>query len=109
LFHSLRRSYLDSIVESEILTVTKTVLAPDTMAPHLAAFPPGARERLAAALSTPSFDGKLEGPVVDSLGMKIPEVMSRLLPLARLYALADYRVGAITQGATGAFYFGANL
>jgi cytidine deaminase len=96
-------------VERETLTSFKPVLTPERLATHLAAFQAGPRERLMAAFQTQSFAGKLEAEIVAGLGMNVPDVMLRLLPLARLYALADFHVGAIAQGTTGAFYFGANM
>jgi cytidine deaminase len=96
-------------VEREILPVMNRAPTPDTIALHLAALPSPARERLTTVLSAPSFAGKLDANIVDGVGMKISDLMSALLPLAQLYALAGFRVGAITQGATGALYLGANL
>lgn len=98
-----------TIVKSEFPAERKRVLTPEAVARHLAAFPAGPRGQLAAIFGAQSFTGKLSPDTVAGLGMKIPDLMTRLLPLAQLYALADFRVGAIAHGATGALYFGANL
>ena len=74
-----------------------------------AAFAAGPRERLEAFCSDPSFAGKLDAKIVAGLGLEIPDLMFRLLPLAQSYAVAEFRVGAVAQGASGALYFGANL
>ena len=87
----------------------KRVLTPETVEPLLRAFPAGSRDLLTAALCAPSFVGKLDAGIERGVGIGIRDLMSSLLPLAQLYALADFRVGAITQGASGALYFGANL
>lgn len=93
----------------------KPVLTPDSTRIHLEAFPPAPRERLARALHGETFAGRVDADVVgeilrlDPAGLATQDLMLRLLPLAQSFAQAGFKVGAISQGAGGALYLGANL
>ena len=83
---------------------------------HLQQFSPEAKEVLGREVLHAAFDGVIPARVVTILarleGVAIPELMLRFLPLASHYALppvSQFRVGAVTQGETGALYLGANL
>jgi len=48
----------------------------------------------------------------EQLGITIPQLMLKLAPVAATYAItpiSNYHVGAVSQGLSGALYFGANI
>ena len=67
-------------------------------------------------LLQPDAAGRIPADEVRTLaqadGVSIDEVMTRLLPIARLFSrppISDFHVGAVALGASGAIYPGANL
>ncbi len=99
--------------------VQESILKKDLAAEYLQQFTPQARNLLSREVFDAEFDGVLSAELVtELLGMKesglvsIQDLMIRLLPLASQYSLppiSNFRVGALSQGETGALYLGANL
>jgi cytidine deaminase len=83
----------------------------------LAGYPAAAQSLLANIHGRPDFCGILHATeaeeLANALGKTIPALMVALLPLAALYAIppiSNFKVGAISQGATtGDLYYGANI
>lgn len=83
-------------------------LKAETIGTHISRFPALLRESLEGLFYDLSFEGRIDGDFAGRLGIPFRRLMSLLLPVARAYAIADFQVGAITQGASGDLYFGAN-
>jgi cytidine deaminase len=84
----------------------------------LANFSPNAREKLLTVISskTNKFRGVIlaENALIMAtfLQQSIEELMLKLLPLASLYAcppISKFKVGAVSRGASGNLYLGANM
>ena len=99
------------------LTVANPILKADLSAQYLKQFSLQARQALSREIFAAEFDGTISAALVAKLlGMKeiadIQDLMIKLLPLASEFALppiSNFRVGAISQGKSGALYLGANL
>ena len=86
---------------------------------YLNEFSPQARKLLESEISKEQFDGVISTELVEQLLQleegspgTVQELMQKLLPLASQYAMppiSNFRVGAISQGKSGALYLGANL
>jgi cytidine deaminase len=96
----------------------KPVLSPQVLESNLSKYSEAARRPLEAALLDSKFDGAIESSVVAEVvrlqgSSATPEqLMVDLLSIARLYsvpATSQFKVGAVSQGASGNLYFGANL
>jgi len=88
--------------------VSTSVRAP----PALDAFDRATRDRLSGVLLGVEFDGRISDEAVRAIrsaGVAMPALLRGLLPVAQSFAHADFEVGAVAEGASGALYLGANL
>jgi len=104
----------------QLLSNSTTTLALEPVNPQeqLQQFSSQAQKLINEEISFDQFDGVIPTRLVNRL-VKLPEndssvanVMLKFLPLASHYALpvtSNFYVGAVTQGKSGALYFGANL
>ncbi len=95
-------------IEQEL--TMNTVLEAEQINDYLENFPQAAKEMLSREILAPEFVGVIPADLVSELiAMEAPgsiqDVMLKLLPVARQYALppvSNFRVGAVSQGETGA-------